>query len=244
MNTNYNDMLMDVFYNIPYSDRHMIMSGSLGQLMMGIHVAQERISRDKELDGYKKSLYPELRSLCCEILDKFKSMLRAKNEKEYFIVKYNIFGYDGFINKEGVTGTPYVAGVNPKTQYGYANFGLLLKVIKQRLMYISTRDIPFRYSNDSESVDTYNKLKSQCSDFLSYISDGVEKKWKTYVNVARKNGGNQVEHNLKKRMEKKELLKKQNADAKKKNIEQTMKKNIEELNNRNIEYFKSKIEVR
>lgn len=244
MNTNYNSMLLDVFRNVAYNDKYKIMQGSVGQLMMGINIAQERISYDRELDRYKKSLYPELRSLCYDILCKFKSILQAENEKEYFIIKYNIFGYDGCINREGVTGTPYVAGVNPKTQYGYANFGLLLKVIKQRLLYISTKDMPSRYLSDSESAQIYNKLRGQCSELLSYISDEIEEKWKKYVSIARKNGGDEVEYNLKKRTEKKELVKKHNMDERKKSIEFAMKKNIEDLNNKNLAYYKSKIAVR
>ena len=245
MSTNYNNLLLKNFDEVPYDDKYKIMLGSVGQLMRGIHIAQERISHDHELDGYKKSLYPELRSLCSNMLDKFRGLLNASNEKEYHIIKYNIFGYDGMIKKDGFSaGVPYVAGVNPKTKYGFANFGLLLKVIKQRLVYISTKELPYRYCSDLEATQIYNKLKTQCSDLLEYLGEDIEEKWKEYVSVARKNGGEEVENNLRKRVEKKEYIKKKNIDMHKKNIEQSMKKNIEMLNNRNVIYFnKSKFIV-
>lgn len=244
MSTNYNELLLKTLDDIPYDDKYKIMFGSLGQLMKGIHVVQDRVSCDHELDGYKKSLYPVLRSLCCDLLDKFKESLHVNSEKEYYIIKYNIFGYDGMIKKEGYSGVPYVAGVNPKTKYGYANFGLLLKVIKQRLVYIATKDTPYRYCNDEDAIEIYNKLKKQCTDLLVHINENIEEKWKNYVDVARKNGGDEVEKNLKKRTEKKEQIRNRNINMQKKNIEQSMKKNLEILNNRNIVYFnKSKITV-
>jgi hypothetical protein len=159
---------------------------------------QSRISSESETDAYKQALYPVLRTLSQEVLTRFNGLLTATSEKERDVRKFNLFGFNGRVKK--VRGRyPFVPRLRPTTTYKYANFGDLLKVLKQRCEYISTREVPQRYVDDVEQGAAFTKLRSEVTEFLNYLKNTVDARWSEAVTQARTAGGQQVQQNLERR---------------------------------------------
>jgi hypothetical protein len=190
--------------NVPYNTNHSLIAGSLGQLMKSIQDLSSRISSDKETDDYKKALYPKLRNISTGLLDQFFPLLKANNSKEEGVRKFNIIGYNGMVKK--VRGRfPFVARLRPNTTYKYANFGDLMKVVKQRCEYLTTREVPQRYIDDHEEGQAFTKLRGEVATFLNYLNNTVDKQWSDAVTSARTAGGQLVQQNLERRNTEKEV---------------------------------------
>lgn len=184
--------------DVQYDEKYTLNSGSLGQLMRSFVEMQSRISSEGETDAYKKALYPPLRALSQEVLTKSNSLLLASSEKEREVRRFNLFGFNGRVKK--IQGRyPFVPRLRPTTTYKYANFGDLLKVVKQRCEFISTREVPQRYVDDVEEGAAFTKLRNEVTDFLNYLKNTVDTKWSDAVTQARNAGGQQVQQNLERR---------------------------------------------
>lgn len=227
LQTQNNNLLM--LENVPYDDNYRIKYGSIGQLIRGLQEMQNRITSEKETDIYKQTLYPKLRELSNNLIDKFKLMLNSNNEIETNIKKYNLLGYNGQIKSDKYRRYPFIAGVNPKAKYAFSNFGYYIRTIKQRLEFITNRDIPLRYSTDENAVNVFNNLKLECNELLKYLNETVETEWNNIVGEARTKGGESVFQNLQLRAESRiqRLEEKQKKlDEKPKNINRYRKQNF------------------
>jgi hypothetical protein len=183
---------------VAYNEKFTINSGSLGQLVRSLHEMQVRINEESETDTYKKALYPVLRTLSGDVLTHFTTILQATSEKEQLVKRFNLFGLNGMVKKTRGR-FPFVPRLRPTTTYKYANFGDLLKVLKQRCEYITTREVPQRYIDDVEQGVAFTKLRNEVTEFLSFLKTSVDTRWSDAVNQARTAGGQQVQQNLERR---------------------------------------------
>lgn len=190
--------------SVPYNDNYRIKYGSVGQLMRGLQEMQNRISLEKESDEYKKTLYPKLRELSQSLVERFKLLLSCSNETENNVKRFNLLGYNGQIRADKYNKYPFIAGVNPNAKYAFSNFGYYLRTIKQRLDFISNRDVPLRYSTDENAVNVFNGMKLECNNLLKYLNEVVEPEWNKVVEEARMKGGDSVTQNLQLRAESRE----------------------------------------
>ena len=190
--------------NILYNDNFRIKCGAVAQLIKGLQKMESKISIEKETDDYKRILYPKLRELSEELVNRFKCMLNANDEKEKNIKYYNLCGYNGQVRTDKYNKYPFVAGVNPNAKYGFANFGYYIRMIRQRLEFITSRDVPFRYTNDEISLNTFNNLKVDCNNLVKYLNETVEPEWNSVVENARNNSGDNVKQNLQLRQQARE----------------------------------------
>jgi hypothetical protein len=110
--------------------------------------------------------------------------------------------YDGMVKRDRYGRFPFVQKFRPTTSYDYANFGDYLKVLKQRCEYITTRHVPQRYVNNLEEGAAFNKLKTEVTTFMGFLTGTVEPKWTDVVKDARVAGGATVQQNVQTRNEK------------------------------------------
>jgi len=208
---------------VPYQDSFRIRSGSAAQLIRGVNSMLERVSADKETDEYKRSLYPCLRELATQLVERFTVMLTATSQKDSDVRRYNLFGYEGQVRPDRYGRYPFVRGVNPNTKYGYANFGYYVKMLRQRMEFITLREMPQRYVSDKEQHDYFVALRTQAAEYLDYINTSVEQKWNTIVQTARTNGGGTVQKNLEERQKSQTERKKVRQQRTNRNEKQTKK---------------------
>jgi hypothetical protein len=182
-----------------YQDTFRIISGSAAQLICGVQSMLLRISLDKETDEYKKALYPKLRIIALLLIENFTTLLKATSAKDQEVRKFNLCGYNGQIKPDKYGKYPFVKGVNPNTKYGYTNFGYFLKMLKQRMVFIISRDVPQRYVTDIEQLNIFTNLRNDVTLFIKFMNDTVETEWNNAVKVARLNGGTAVQQNLEQR---------------------------------------------
>lgn len=186
--------------SVPYNDSYRIRSGATAQLIRGVQVMLERVSADKETDEYKKTLYPKLRDIATQLIDNFNMLLQVNSQSEYDMRRFNLFGYDGQVRPDRFGRYPYVKGVNPNTKYAFANFGYFIKMLKQRMEFISTRETPQRYTTDDVLKAQFATLKSDATNFLNHLNTNTESQWNAAVVLARESGGVPVKQNLEQRV--------------------------------------------
>ena len=186
----YNLSLSDVSYD----EKYRINQGSTSQLLRGM---QEMVSRLTEpSNDYQKELYPALKSIVANFVEKYNVLLRCSSEVEREVKRFNLHGYNGKLKNPVST-----SGVKYNLVYKFSNFGDYLKTVIQRIKYIIERNLPQRYVTYPSEGTAYANLKTQCQEFVKYLSEEVEQSWNTVVSSARTAGGNSVQENLRKRTE-------------------------------------------
>lgn len=183
-----------------YNEGYRIRSGAAAQLIRGVHAMLERVSVDKETDEYKKSLYPKLRNIATQLIDRFMMLLKANNQTEHDMRRFNLFGYDGQVRPDRMGRYPFVKGVNPNTKYAFANFGYFIKMLRQRAEFIAFRETPQRYLVDENLKAQFAALKTDANGFLEFLNTQTEPEWNAAVVAARESGGVPVQQNLEQRV--------------------------------------------
>ncbi len=190
--------------NVLFNEKFRVNSGSLGQLMKGLKIMSDKIIVDNETDNYKKVLYPKLKFLSESLVAMFNEMLLSTSEAEKNVKFFNLLCPNGQIRPNRFRKYPFVAGINPRLRYNYANFGCYVKLIKQRLTHLSYKNLPYRYQNDEDSKKTFEDVKLKCKNMLDFIEQTVNPEWNLVVQKARESGGEIVQKNLQSRFEAKE----------------------------------------
>lgn len=217
--------------NVQYQDAFKLRSGSMAQLVLGVKSMLNRVAEDKESDSYKKELYPPLRQLATQLVDKFCLMLNAENQKEHDVRQFNLCGYNGQVKPDRYGHYPYVGGVNPNTKYAFANFGYFVKMLKQRAEYLMSSNVPQRYVSEKEQGDVFTLLRGQVGEFHKFLTDCVEVQWNEIVKKARVSGGETVQQQLEKRQKAQEE-RKARGEFHKTDIPVNHTRNAEEGNHR------------
>lgn len=179
---------------IPYDDKYRLNQGSASQLVRGMTEMVARLT--EPINEYQKELYPALRSIVAEFVEKYEQLLTTTNQTEYEISRYNLHGYSGRVKMPIST-----RGVKYNLVYKYANFGDYLKTVTQRLKFVIERQIPQRYSNNESELTAFTSLRQKVTDFLKFVGEETEPKWNTAVASARTAGGAHVQENLRRRTE-------------------------------------------
>jgi hypothetical protein len=187
----YNLTLADV----PYDEKYRLNQASASQLVSGLSEMAGRLGEPQ--NDYQKELYPSLKTIVTKFVEKYTSILQATTEVEKEVRRFNLHGFNGRVKRP--IGTK---GVKFNLVYKYANFGDYLKTLSQRLTYLVERTVPERYVTNTNEGSSYEQLKTQLKEFITYMKDDVEQSWNTAVTSARTAGGNSVQENLRKRTEK------------------------------------------
>ncbi len=180
--------------DIPYDEKFRLNHAATSQLVKGLQVMADRLTEPQ--NDYQKELYPAIKTIVKEFVDKYSKILEASTEIEREVRRFNLHGYNGRVKKPIAT-----RGVKFNVVYKYANFGDYLKTISQRLTYLTERELPQRYITNTAEGTAYEQMKVIITQFLTYMKDDVEQAWNTAVTSARTAGGNAVQENLRKRTE-------------------------------------------
>ena len=187
---NYNLSLSE----LPYDEKYRLNQASASQLVRGLQEMAGRLPEPQ--NDYQRELYPSLKKLVGQVVEKYTSMLQSTSEVEREVRRFNLHGYNGRVKRAIAT-----RGVKFNLVYKYANFGDYLKTVTQRLTYLVERPLPQRYVTNTTEGTTYEQLKTRIQEFLKFMKDEVEQSWNTSVTQARTAGGNSVQENLRKRTE-------------------------------------------
>lgn len=186
----YNLSLTDV----PYDEKYRLNQASASQLVRGLQEMSTRLGEPQ--NDYQKELYPALKKIVGQVVEKYSSMLQGTSEVEKEIRRFNLHGYNGRVKRAIST-----RGVKFNLVYKYANFGDYLKTVTQRLTYLVERPLPQRYVTNTSEGTSYEALKTRIQEFLKFMKEEVEQSWNTAVTQARTAGGNSVQENLRRRTE-------------------------------------------
>lgn len=184
------------YQSLNYGENYKLLRGSFGQILYGLQNMLGRVTTENETDEYKRLLYPELRTLTVDLLERGRELLRVENASDRSVRSSFLLGMNGMVKRNLNGRYPYVRGVNPMTPYRYGNFGDYLKVLSARLSYIQNKNIPSSYSSNQELTQSFNKLKSDVSTMLQYLNTVVVTRWNLAVDNARQTSGVNTGNNI------------------------------------------------
>lgn len=192
--TNTSEMSTLTLANVSYDEKYRLNQGSASQLVRGLTEMVVRLT--DPTNDYQRELYPALRSIVSEFVERYEQLLTTSNQTEFEIHRYNLHGYSGRVKMPIST-----RGVKYNLIYKYANFGDYLKTIVQRLKFLTERQVPQRYITNEAELAVFTALQTKVTDFLKFITEETEPKWNTAVATARTAGGESVQVNLRRRTE-------------------------------------------
>jgi hypothetical protein len=164
-----------------FSETYRLSRGSASQLILGFKYMLSKLGEGT--NDYQKTIYPHLRIITQEIIDLFEKIFLTQTNPIY----KQVFGAN--LNGSRNDGSLYRSinsSVNRSLTYNYAQFGQLLKVLTNRLQYISQRDPQLieRYKNSSNEMGAYLELQKCATTFLE-ILDEQNEKWTACIHTSR-----------------------------------------------------------
>ncbi len=180
--------------DVTYDEKYRLSKAATTQVIKGMQMMIQRIG--EPTNSYQQELYPPMRNIVTRIVDSYNRLLNVGSTTDFEVRRYNLHGYNGI-----VSGHVYTRGVKRDLFYKYANFGDLMKTLKQRAQYIVEREAPKRYQENASEMASFQQLQTELKSFVEFLVNEIEPSWTAAVTAARASGGVEVEENLKKRAE-------------------------------------------
>jgi hypothetical protein len=164
-----------------FNESYRLSRGSASQLVLGFKHMLTKLGEGT--NDYQRTLYPQLRTITEEIINSYETTFLTQTEPVY----KQVFGAN--LNGTRNDGSLYRSinsNVNRSLTYGYVQFGQLIKVLTNRLNFISQRDPQLieRYKSSKEEMDAYLQLQLCTNTFLQFL-DQQNKKWTEFITFAR-----------------------------------------------------------
>jgi hypothetical protein len=164
-----------------FNESYRLSRGSASQLVLGFKHMLTKLGEGT--NDYQRTLYPQLRVITQEIIDSYERTFLTQTNPVY----KQVFGAN--LNGTRNDGSLYRSinsNVNRSLTYGYVQFGQLVKVLTNRLNFISQRDPQLieRYKSSKDEMDAYLQLQLYSNTFLQFL-DQQNKKWTDFVTLAR-----------------------------------------------------------
>jgi hypothetical protein len=165
-----------------FNDTYKVSKGSASQLVLGFQSMSSRLQ--EPTNEYQSALYPKLKDLCARLSTKYTETFLTSFSSD---VERQVFGAN--LNGNRNNGSLYRAipsGVNRNLTYNYAQFGQLMRVLTNRLRFVTQRDATSveRYRNSTEELQAYQKLQSTVTSFLGFLAD-LSNEWNQLVTETR-----------------------------------------------------------
>ena len=171
--------------HLGFNETYRVTRGAASQVVLGLRHMLTKLATPT--NDYQRTLYPRLSELTRQVVDRYVSTFLGVSEP----VVRQVYGAN--LNGPRNDGSLYHSvnsGVNRSLTYGYAQFGQLMKVLTNRLRFVTKRTVESveRYRSSQEEGAAYRALQSHCNDFLTYLS-GVNDEWTRVVESARTQHG-------------------------------------------------------
>lgn len=179
--------------SLTFSDQYKCARSTAGQVVAGLSWSVNNVSSTKQpTNEYQSSLYPMVCQLGAEVCKKYTEMFITSVtdpvQRQVYGANLNGVHNDGKLNR-CIT----CKNINDRLKYQYSQFGQLLSLLYDRLLFISRRDVEKiqRYVNDETERHAFESLQVQCAEFCKYLrgdDDSVMSRWSTFVtNTRQKN---------------------------------------------------------
>lgn len=180
--------------SIAFSETFKLSKGTASQVVLGLkHMSEKEYTATNE---YQTELYPEIKKLCSLLVSDYESTFLSSEDETQRKV-WGVF-LNGFKNN-GVLFRAIPSGINPGLTYKYAQFGQLLKLLKSRLTFVTSRDLEkmSRYNGtrgevNQEEKASFLKLQGVCTTFVTLL-DSVIEGWTAFVSSLRTKTGQTVQ---------------------------------------------------
>lgn len=172
--------------HLGFNETFRVTRGSASQVVLGLRHMLTKLATPT--NDYQRTLYPRLSELTRQVVDRYVSTFLGVTEP----VVRQVYGAN--LNGPRNDGSLYHSvnsGVNRSLTYGYAQFGQLMKVLTNRLRFVTNRSVESveRYRTSQEEGAAYRSLQTHCTEFLTYMSQ-VNEEWSRVVESAR------TQHNI------------------------------------------------
>ena len=167
--------------HLGFNETYRVTRGAASQVVLGLRHMLTKLATPT--NDYQRTLYPRLSELTQQVVDRYVSTFLGVTEA----VSRQVYGAN--LNGPRNDGSLYHSvnsGINRSLTYGYAQFGQLMKVLTNRLRFITKRTVESveRYRTSQAEGAAYTALQGQCNEFLTYLST-VNEDWTRVVESAR-----------------------------------------------------------
>ena len=165
-----------------FNDTYKVSKGSASQLVLGFQSMRSRLQ--EPTNEYQQTLYPKLKDLCDRLSTKYTETFLTTFGSD---VERQVFGAN--LNGNRNNGSLYrsiPSGVNRNLTYNYAQFGQLMRVLTNRLRFVTQRDPSSvqRYKDSTDELAAYQKLQNTVNSFMTYLTD-LSNEWNQLVTETR-----------------------------------------------------------
>ena len=174
----FSDISLD---HLGFNETYRVTRGAASQVVLGLRHMLTKLATPT--NDYQRTLYPRLSELTRQVVNRYVSTFLGVTEP----VVRQVYGAN--LNGPRNDGSLYHgvnSGVNRSLTYGYAQFGQLMKVLTNRLRFVTKRTVESveRYRTSQEEGNAYRALQGQATEFLTYLSQ-VNEEWTRVVESAR-----------------------------------------------------------
>ena len=167
--------------HLGFNETYRVTRGAASQVVLGLRHMLTKLATPT--NDYQRTLYPRLSELTQQVVDRYVSTFLGVTEA----VTRQVYGAN--LNGPRNDGSLYHSvnsGINRSLTYGYAQFGQLMKVLTNRLRFITKRTVESveRYRTSQAEGAAYTVLQGHCNEFLTYLST-VNEDWTRVVESAR-----------------------------------------------------------
>jgi hypothetical protein len=167
--------------HLGFNETYRVTRGSASQVVLGLRHMLTKLATPT--NDYQRTLYPRLSELTRQVVDRYVSTFLGVSEP----VVRQVYGAN--LNGPRNDGSLYHSvnsGVNRSLTYGYAQFGQLMKVLTNRLRFVTNRRVESveRYRSSQEEGSAYRSLQERCTEYLTYLST-VNEEWIRVVESVR-----------------------------------------------------------
>lgn len=174
-----------------FSEEFRCARSTAGQVVLGFNFLSSSVLSQNSTNEYQKELYPMIVSLSKEVYEKYMEtfVLGEKNSVELQVFGVNL---NGRFNDGKLKHNIICKNTKTSSKYKYAQFGQLLSLLYDRLLFISRRDITKiqRYMENKEEYQYFEKLQKLATEFCNYLrndTNSVMSRWTTFIDVMRQN---------------------------------------------------------
>jgi hypothetical protein len=175
-------------------EQYKCAKSTAGQTVSGLSGLIKNLASNKQPSNeYQLVLYPKIIELGTELTNKYmETFVNNITEPlclQVFGANLNGSGNDGKLNR-----LILCKNVDDRLRYKYIQFGQILSLLYDRLLFISRRDTSkiMRYVNNENERKEFLILQEKCGDFCKYLrgeDSSLMNRWFSFINVTRQNLG-------------------------------------------------------
>lgn len=186
---------------VKYADSFFTRFGSCSQVvkaLSSLRTQEREATTDTSKQAYQTFLYPRMFDLADEVVTFYNTTVLA--DLDTSVLRRQVYGanLNGLRNNGILKNAVFTKGVHFNLRYKFAQFGQLVRLLVQRLTYITERDVSTikRYQTHQDEREFFVELQGRCKTFLQLLQSSeptsVLTRWHGVVAQARTDNNVQV----------------------------------------------------